>query len=105
MARPFNVCACGRIVFKKASRGRPRIYCDDPSCRPVKETKSGYAFEMDGKTVSVGRLLLEEKLGRKLERGEVVRYLDGDNLNLSPANLGIRRRGHCDGCRCFDGES
>jgi hypothetical protein len=35
------------------------------------------------------RLVMEEKLGRRLERGEVVHHIDGDTGNNDPANLEV----------------
>ena len=36
---------------------------------------------------------MEEKLGRRLEKGEFVKFIDNDRGNLSPDNLELRTRG------------
>ena len=56
--------------------GRTRAY--------IKETK---------KVVSYPRLLLEEKIGRPLEKNEQVHHIDGDPLNNDVSNLEIKRLG------------
>jgi len=38
-------------------------------------------------------LLMEEKLGRRLEKNEFVKFLDNDRSNLDPSNLVLRTRG------------
>src|SRR5260370_31081887 len=38
-------------------------------------------------------LLMEEKLGRRLEKNEFVKFLDNDRSNLEPSNLVLRTRG------------
>jgi hypothetical protein len=38
-------------------------------------------------------LLMEEKLGRPLAKGEFVKFLDNDRHNLDPSNLELRTRG------------
>jgi hypothetical protein len=38
-------------------------------------------------------LLMEEKLGRQLEKTEFVKFIDNDRTNLEPSNLELRVRG------------
>jgi HNH endonuclease len=38
-------------------------------------------------------LIMEEKLGRRLEKGEFVKFIDNDRGNLDPDNLELRTRG------------
>lgn len=50
------------------------------------------------------RLVMEQKLGRRLERGESVHHIDGDRANNAPENLQLRRGKHGRGAahRCRD---
>jgi hypothetical protein len=43
--------------------------------------------------VATHTLLMEEKLGRRLEPNEFVKFIDNDRTNLDPANLELRTRG------------
>jgi hypothetical protein len=47
---------------------------------------------VDGKKRPLHRLIVEEKLGRPLRSGEVVRHRDGDLLNNDPDNLLVMSR-------------
>jgi HNH endonuclease len=46
-----------------------------------------------GKWVATHILIMEKKLGRPLEKGEFVKFEDGDRKNLDPDNLVLRTRG------------
>ena len=52
--------------------------------------QSGYQFVLDnGKYRREHRVVAEQKLGRPLEKGEVVHHIDGDKLNNHPDNLEV----------------
>lgn len=51
----------------------------------------GYrCFKIDGKEIREHRMVMEEKLGRKLLSTELVHHIDGDKLNNHPDNLELR---------------
>lgn len=52
---------------------------------------NGYHYTFrEGKFQLTNRLLMEERLGRKLEANEYVRFVDNDRTNLSWENLELR---------------
>lgn len=78
------------ITVYTCKDGRTRAY--------VKSTK---------KVVSYPKLLMEEKIGRKLEHNEEVHHIDGDPLNNDLSNLEIRLHGEHQkehGTKYFDKE-
>lgn len=38
-------------------------------------------------------VVMEQKLGRRLEKNEFVKFIDNDRTNLDPSNLELRTRG------------
>lgn len=75
----------------------------------------GYAYvRVEGRWVLEHRHLMEQTLGRPLERHEKVIHKDRDHLNNAAENLelwrvkkkdpsGVRAADyHCPGCRCFE---
>lgn len=51
----------------------------------------GYrCFKIEGKEIREHRMVMEQKLGRKLLSTELVHHLDGDKLNNHPDNLELR---------------
>ena len=48
--------------------------------------------KVKGKKVDVHRLVLEEKIGRKLRKNEVAHHIDEDKQNNSPDNLELMTR-------------
>jgi hypothetical protein len=88
-----SVCWGNRLKGRPAHRWRPEDkYVDS----------QGYVHILvNGKHVSEHRYVMEQKLGRKLRKGEVVHHLDGNRANNSPENLslyassGKHSRDHC----------
>jgi hypothetical protein len=51
-------------------------------------SQNGYHYtKKDGKFHLTHRLIMEQKLGRKLEKGERVKFKDNDRTNLDPDNI------------------
>lgn len=67
----------GRYVIKS---GYVRIYAPDHP-----DAKNGSVFEH--------RLVMEQKLGRYLERNEIVHHIDGNKQNNHPDNLELKTNG------------
>lgn len=78
-------------------------------------TSGGYIYvKVEGAWKLEHRYVMEQTLGRPLERHEKVIHKDDDHGNNDPANLelwrvkkkdpsGVRAADyHCAGCRCFD---
>jgi hypothetical protein len=58
------------------------------------------AYDKEGRWRLKHRIVMEEKLGRTLERSEVVKFKDGDKTNCTPENLYLQINGplecpHC----------
>ena len=52
--------------------------------------KYGYRqIRVNGKTIPEHRYIMEQHLGRKLERNELVHHIDGDRLNNTIENLEV----------------
>lgn len=57
--------------------------------------QNGYHYtKRDGKFQLTHKLVIEEKLGRKLLESERVRFIDNDRTNLSPDNLRVVTKGN-----------
>jgi hypothetical protein len=57
-------------------------------------SQNGYHYtKRDGKFELTHKLIMEEKLGRKLTEGERVRFIDNDRRNLDPNNLKVVIKG------------
>jgi hypothetical protein len=122
---PRGKCArCGRpIAF---TQNRLPKYCS-AECRDLpigskKISSAGYVLLKIGRTdgadskgyMQEHRYIMEQKLGRPLEKHERVHHKDGDRSNNDPSNLelwkvkkkdpaGVRADDyHCPGCRCFE---
>jgi hypothetical protein len=54
---------------------------------------NGYVYvkTADRGWVAKHQLVAEQKLGRRLQKGERVRFLDGNRSNLDPENIDITR--------------
>ena len=58
--------------------------------------KNGYhhtKVDEDRGFVATHVLRMEERLGRRLTKGEFVKFVDGNRFNLDPDNLELRTRG------------
>jgi hypothetical protein len=60
--------------------------------RTVHELKCYKAVKIAGVKHDLHRLIMEEQLGRKLHRNEVVHHIDGNRWNNSPDNLCVMTR-------------
>lgn len=120
-----NCPICGTRVRKASSKfcshscaAREQNRQDHWSRRPdgaKRDHGSQYILiKAEGKWVMEHRLIMETKLGRKLEPHERVHHKDGDRKNNDIDNLelwkvrkkdpaGVRAADyHCPGCRCFE---
>jgi hypothetical protein len=78
--RPDHWSAKIRREYGIPSRiGRPKVKNLEPRLHP-----SGYVYVGNDKQ---HRLVMEQKIGRKLVPGEVVHHIDGDRANNDPGNL------------------
>lgn len=94
-------CACGTLysLLKKCGiqvRSKYRSGIDSPSWKGgIHVTDRGYVYKKQpdhphagrGGYVRLHRLVMEEKIGRYLERHEVVHHIDGNPGNNDPSNL------------------
>lgn len=95
----------GRAISKK-SKGRdvphrPKGVCPDglrraanarsAACSGKRISTNGYVTFINGnkKGMALHRLVMEEVIGRKLLREEIVHHIDGNRLNNAPENLTI----------------
>jgi hypothetical protein len=78
---------CKRLGLKTARTG-PRAGPGHPNWNGGRILRKGYwlIWTPDG-YVSEHRLVMEQKIGRKLTTREVVHHIDGDPQNNDPANL------------------
>ena len=58
-----------------------------PAYRKELTPKSYRRIKFDGRDIRLGRFLMEQKLGRPLEPGEIVHHLDGNSHNDAVDNL------------------
>lgn len=69
---------------------RRRIYCNQTCARaprPISEKTRYRATKREGKRLMLHRALMEEALGRRLGRDEIVHHIDGNRLNNALENL------------------
>lgn len=82
---------CGIEFLKKRSdvQRTDHNYCS-PGCSLAYRQKQGetsWNHRVDG--VIVHRRIAEEKIGRKLQPGEVVHHIDGNHFNNDPENIAV----------------
>lgn len=66
---------------------------DDITVYTCKDGRTRAYIKITKKVVSYPRLILEEKLGRPLDKYEQVHHIDGDPLNNDPSNLEVLKLG------------
>lgn len=60
--------------------------------KPVRIAPNGYGYVKDGnKQRLLHHVIAEEALGRKLEKGERVSFIDKDRTNLDPSNIQVAK--------------
>jgi len=74
---------CGRTFKRQCDLTKHQNRCGDIYIH------NGYEcfIDQDGKEVFIHRYIMEQKLGRKLERGEEVHHIDENKRNNDPDNL------------------
>ena len=79
-----------RRQIGKVQMGKDQLVCVSEETRPTR-SRNGKIY-MHHKRVSYAKWLMENKLGRKLDRLEVVYHIDGDMFNNDLSNLKIITR-------------
>ncbi|WP_274916954.1 HNH endonuclease [Streptomyces sp. WZ-12] len=80
---------------KKQTRGQQILDGKKGAEKGIARTKKGYSSVRDPKTgkVTYGyRLVMEQKLGRKLRSDETVDHINGNHHDDSPSNLRVVSR-------------
>lgn len=99
MTSDTKVCeTCGKVFARPKRYGianfSKRRFCSR-TCRrqkliPAEQLKATYrSTKRGGKKIDEHRAVMEEKLGRKLQRNEVVHHKDGNTKNNHPDNLEV----------------
>lgn len=78
-------CQCGRQFATPQGLGKHKKYCGNYT----EFLDNGYKCKIgdDGKIIYIHREIMEQKLGRKLKKGELVHHDDENKLNNEPDNL------------------
>lgn len=79
-----------RRQIGKIQMGKDQLVCVSEETRPTR-SRNGKIY-MHHKRVSYAKWLMENKLGRKLDRLEVVYHIDGDMFNNDLSNLKVITR-------------
>ncbi|KKN31726.1 hypothetical protein LCGC14_0821110 [marine sediment metagenome] len=88
--------SCRRVYKKPTYNSRWRT-----ESRYLKST--GYfVIRVDGHYVAEHRYVMEQMLGRKLRKGEMVHHKDGNKTNNAPQNLEVWMNTHSFGIRASD---
>lgn len=78
-------CECGRKFITQRGFSYHKKFCGQIGIDGGYE----YFIDMDGKLIYVHRDVLEKKLGRKLQPGEISHHIDGNVRNNHPDNLEV----------------
>lgn len=83
-------CNCGRSFTTIQGLGYHKRFCGKNKI----SIDNGYEFIIDssGRMKYIHRIIIEEKLGRKLKPGEIVHHKDGNKRNNSLSNLDLTSR-------------
>jgi hypothetical protein len=90
---------CGHEPWERKERVKAPRYTDEPSypggmaLKPDADLKSNYrAAKVEGRRIDMHRRIMEQHLGRRLTRGEIVHHINGDKMDNRIENLQIMSR-------------
>lgn len=84
----FHKCErCGNAFYRRPAEGEAAtLYCTR-ACYMV-HRDNGKSYKKVGAR-HLHRVIAEQKIGRKLRRGEVVHHIDGNMRNNTPENIAV----------------
>lgn len=80
--------ACGARFYRRPGDSDSPKYCST-GCRIEHKRATGKNYPKRGKR-ALHRIVMEEKLGRPLTRGEVVHHVNHNKLDFSESNLELK---------------
>lgn len=80
--------ACGTAFYRRPGESESPKYCST-ACRYAHKRANATNYPKRGKR-ALHRIVMEEKLGRSLERGEVVHHANHNILDFSAENLELK---------------
>jgi len=83
-------CSCGRTFYKKQGLSYHQNYCGKNNIF----LDGGYECYIgkDGEKIYIHREVMENKLGRKLKKGELAHHKDNNKRNNNPDNLEVTNK-------------